>query len=335
MDDREAVAAITAGDAAGLADAYDKYAAPLYGYTRWMLADPADAAEALQRTFVIAAATRLGGLREPDQLRPWLYAVARDECYGRLHTTEPGLGQLTDVPSRPNAPEATAAERRDAEVRRMIRATLAELKPREREIIELSLRHDLNDADLAVVLDVSWNRAHALAERARHHLEKALAVLVIARTGRQNCPPLDELLTGWDGRLTGQARAAIGQHIEHCETCTARTRGALRPDELFRLLPLPALPLGLRTPTLAVAADAIPKTASHPAIGDTRPDALRAVPTGPPPVALPPAALAGGALAGGALAPAVLAAGAPPNRPPRGALPPGASSPVPPLIGAL
>jgi RNA polymerase sigma factor (sigma-70 family) len=306
MDDREAVAAIMAGDAAGLADAYDKYAAPLYGYTRWMLADPADAAEALQRTFVIAAATGLGGLRDPGQLRPWLYAVARDECYRRLHTAEPGLGQVTDVPSRPNALEATAAERRDAEVRRMIRATLAELKPREREIIELSLRHDLHDADLAMVLDVSWSRAHALAERARHQLEKALGVLVIARTGRKSCAALDELLTGWDGRLTGQARETIGQHVEQCGACTARTRGALRPEALFRLLPPPALPLGLRTPTLAMAAGAIPKTAGHPAIQDTRPDGLPVIPLVrppiPPPVAQPvapePAAAAPSRLAG-------------------------------------
>src|ERR1700733_8144712 len=102
-----------------------------------------------------------GPLSSP--LPPSLYAGARDECYNQLHATEPGLGQLADIPARPpNAPEPTAAERRDAEVRRTIRATMAELNPRERELIELSLRHDLNGADLAVVLDVSWNRAHAL-----------------------------------------------------------------------------------------------------------------------------------------------------------------------------
>ncbi|MGH3192873.1 MAG: RNA polymerase sigma factor, partial [Streptosporangiaceae bacterium] len=281
MDDREIVAAMMAGDPAGVAGAYDKYAASLYGYCRWTLAEPADAAEALQRTFIIAAAAKLGGIGDPAQLRPSLYAVARDECYNRLHATEPGLGQLADIPARPaNAPDSAAAERRDAEVRKMIRATMAELNPRERELVELSLRHDLSDADLAVVLDVSWNRAHALADRARQHLAKALGVLVVARTGRQHCTALDQLLTGWDGRLTGQVRAAVGQHIEQCETCTDRTRGALRPEELFRLLPLPALPSGLRTPALAMAADAIPKTASHPAIGDTRPDGLRAVPPG-------------------------------------------------------
>jgi DNA-directed RNA polymerase specialized sigma24 family protein len=34
---------------------YDKYAAALYGYCHWMLHDSADAAGALQNTFVIAA----------------------------------------------------------------------------------------------------------------------------------------------------------------------------------------------------------------------------------------------------------------------------------------
>ena len=81
MDDREIVAAIVAGDPAGLADAYDKYAESLYGYCRWTLGEPDDAADAVEDTFVIAAA-RLGGLRDPRKLRPWLYAVARNECHG-------------------------------------------------------------------------------------------------------------------------------------------------------------------------------------------------------------------------------------------------------------
>ena len=34
-------------------------------------------------TFIIAA-VRLGGLRTPGRLRPWLYAVARNECRRQL-----------------------------------------------------------------------------------------------------------------------------------------------------------------------------------------------------------------------------------------------------------
>ena len=53
-----------------------------------------------------------------------------------------------------------------AELRSLIHSVLAGLRPGEREVIELSFRHDLNDNDLAIVLGVSQSRAHALASRA-------------------------------------------------------------------------------------------------------------------------------------------------------------------------
>ena len=81
--DREVLAAIAAGDPAGIAMAYDRYAAGLYGYCHWMLHDAAGAAESVQDTFVLAAAT-LGGLPEPVKLRPWLFALARNDCRRRI-----------------------------------------------------------------------------------------------------------------------------------------------------------------------------------------------------------------------------------------------------------
>lgn len=137
-----------------------------------------------------------------------------------------------------------------AEVRRLVRETLAELKPHEHEVIELSVRHNLDEAELAAVLDVSWSRAHALASRAREHLGKALGALLIARTGRQSCAELAALLADWDGRLTVQTGKLTAQHVDHCETCARRKRGALRPEVLSGLLPLAALPPGLREPIL-------------------------------------------------------------------------------------
>jgi hypothetical protein len=79
MRDSEVVASIVAGDANGLAEAYDRYAAALYQYCRSMLADEAGAADVVQDTFVLAA-SRLADLREPERLGAWLYAVARSEC---------------------------------------------------------------------------------------------------------------------------------------------------------------------------------------------------------------------------------------------------------------
>jgi Sigma-70 region 2 len=65
----------------------------LYTYCQTLLRDPADAAAAVLDTFVIAAA-RLDRLRDPDRLRAWLYAVARNEA---LRQGAPALGEAPDV----------------------------------------------------------------------------------------------------------------------------------------------------------------------------------------------------------------------------------------------
>jgi RNA polymerase sigma factor (sigma-70 family) len=272
MDDREIVAAIAAGDLAGLAEAYDEYAESLYGYCRWMLHEPADADDAVQDTYLIAAG-RLGDLQDPRKLRPWLYAVARNECHRRLHANEVGLDEAADV-ADPSADAGRHADR--AEMRRQVRAALSGLNPGEREVLELELRHDLHGADLAVVLGVSRNQAHALAAQARGQLEKALGVLLVSRGGQRDCPELDMLLADWDGRLTGPVRKQISRHIDQCEVCDNRRRGAVRPAALFGMAPLAALPPGLRDEVLRLCADD-----SYPTMAYRQEVTLRAGPFGP------------------------------------------------------
>jgi hypothetical protein len=116
-----------------------------------------------------------------------------------------------------------------AELRSLIHSVLGGLRPGEREVIELSFRHDLNDSDLAIVLGVSQSRAHDLASRARGRLEEALGALHIALTGREACPVLGELLAGWDGQLTEQTRELVVGHIRECQTCAHHGWGAMRP----------------------------------------------------------------------------------------------------------
>ncbi len=94
---REVVAAMMADDPAGMAMAYDRYAAGLYGYCHWLLHDFADAAGALTDTFAVAAAT-LSDLPEPAKLRPWLFALARNECRRRIRPTSASRdGQIDPV----------------------------------------------------------------------------------------------------------------------------------------------------------------------------------------------------------------------------------------------
>ena len=79
MHDSEVVTPFAGDRSGGLTEAYDRYADPLYRYCLAWLGEPAEAADAVRDTFVIAAA-RLADLREPSRLRAWLYAVARNEC---------------------------------------------------------------------------------------------------------------------------------------------------------------------------------------------------------------------------------------------------------------
>jgi RNA polymerase sigma factor (sigma-70 family) len=186
MGDRDIVAAIIAGDPVGLAAAYDRYAASLHAYCRTLLGEPADAADAVQDTFVIAA-VKLSGLRDADRLRPWLYAVARNECHRRLRAR----ARQADLDEAGEAADdyvdlSEQAER--TELRSLVLAAIGGLNPGDREVIELNLRHDLEGPDLAEALGVPPNQGYALASRARGQFERSLGALLVARTGRRTAP---------------------------------------------------------------------------------------------------------------------------------------------------
>lgn len=91
------VAAMVRHDPSGLEQAYRRYAAPLLAYSRALLADPHAAADIVHDTFVLAS-SHVRQLRDPDLLRPWLYAIARNECRravrarGRTATLDAAVG---------------------------------------------------------------------------------------------------------------------------------------------------------------------------------------------------------------------------------------------------
>ncbi len=261
MEDPEVVAAIVAGDPAGLAEAYDRYAEPLYSYCRSMLREPADAADAVQDTFLVATA-KVRDLRHPGKLRSWLYAVARNECLRRLRAGK-ALSAFEEAPDMPSqiSDIGIAAER--AELQQLVRDAVDGLNQGERDVIELSLGHGLDGDELADALGVSRNHAHAQLSRARGQLERSLGALIVARTGRQACPDLDAMLTGWDGQLTVLIRKRISRHIERCEVCGERKRRELTPTLFAGAMPIVALLPGFREQLLRMLADRSPAGLAH------------------------------------------------------------------------
>ena len=253
MQDREVVAAIVAGDPDGIAEAYDKYAMPLYSYCRSLLREPADAADAVQDTFLIAT-SKLGGLRDPGKLRSWLYAVARNECYRKLRSGEATSALDEAVDMTAEAADVTSGVEQ-AELRQLVRDAIAGLNPAERDVLELSLMQGLDGDELAAALGVSRNHAHALQSRARSQLERSLGALLVARTGREDCAALGTLLAGWDGQMTVLMRKRVSRHIEQCEVCGELKRRELSPALFAGALPLVALMPGFREHVLKMCAD--------------------------------------------------------------------------------
>ncbi len=307
MLDREIVAAIVADDPAGLAAAFDRYAPSLYAYCQALLTEPADAADAVQDTFIIAAA-KLSALRDQDRLRPWLYAVARNECHRRLRAAG-SAAPLDEAAEVTDDTSDLGSDLEQAELREVVWSALGGLTPSEREIIELNLGHELTGADLADALGVPRNQAHAMASRARAHYESALGVLLVARSGRAACPELAGILEGWDGRLTVLLRKRVGRHIRHCDACGDRQRRELSPVALLSVLPVAALPAALRHQVLGLIADGSPGAVAQRLAVGQRAGALG--PGGfprplnpPPPIRLHHGAhsafVRGGAAAGGA-----------------------------------
>ena len=268
MRDSEVVAAIVAGNPEGLAEAYDRYASPLYTYCRSLLREPADAADAVQDTFVIAA-SRLAELRDRNRLRPWLYAVARNECHRRLRArTVQVTTPLDEMPDVTDTSADVSGEAERDELRTLLRSAVRGLNSGEQDLIELQLRQGLDAAEIAAVLGVSRNHAHALLSRARDQLEISLGALLVARSGRDDCAALNTMLADWDGQLNVLMRKRINRHIENCPVCAERKKRELAPALLLGLAPLAALstgavPPGLREQVLRLASSNTPDAAAH------------------------------------------------------------------------
>jgi RNA polymerase sigma factor (sigma-70 family) len=253
------VAGIAANDPVALGATYDHYAPGLYAYCMSLLTKPAEAADAVHDTFVIAA-VRLGGLREPSRLRPWLYAVARNECHRHLASRE--AATLEPDGTDPGDDTTDFGGPLDqAELRELVQDALAGLSLDDREIVELSMRHAFYGADLADALGVPRNQARALAARGRARLESALGALLVTRSREGSCAELAQILASWDGELTPAIRKQVARHISGCDWCGERRRRELSPMALLGMLPVPELPPGLRDQMLSLAKDPSPDAA--------------------------------------------------------------------------
>jgi len=242
--DGELVQRYVAGDRAALGDIYERYADRVHDMCMAMLHSSDDAADAFQDTFLIAA-QKLDGLRKPERLRPWLYSVARNQCRARLRARKRvrpeedagiDIGVDVDMTGRVTSAEITA----------LVADAGAGLNDRDREVLDLHMRHGLEGEDLAEVLGVSVQSAYKLVQRVKGRVEKSIGSLLVARHGRRRCPTLDEILAGWDGRFDPLIRKRVSRHIDHCDECANRRTALLDPSGMASAMPFTPAPAALR-----------------------------------------------------------------------------------------
>ncbi len=260
MEDRAIVQALCDRDRSGLEAAYDRYAQRIFDYCVGLLRDRDAAADAVHDTLLVAA-DRAHQLREPEHLRAWLYAIARNECLRQLRQRNrlAPLEKAGDVSDDSVDPVQSVHA---AQLQALVRDAVAGLNPREQEVLNLTLRHELTGAELAAALGVSANHAHALTSKAREQLERSVGALLTARTGRADCAELDGMLTNWDGVLTPLVRKRLSRHVEQCAVCGPRRAHEVRAEALFAAVPFALLPVVLRRRVLDSSAD-LKKVANH------------------------------------------------------------------------
>ncbi|HEX3961131.1 MAG TPA: RNA polymerase sigma factor [Trebonia sp.] len=254
-------------DIAWVSEAYDSFAEALYPYCRSLVREPAAAADAVRDTFVVTA-FRLDDLPGEGLLRPWLYAVARNECLraisdGQAAAAVDFLPNEVRTDSQPPAqlPEEEEEEEEEAAPaavadtdagacddtspdlmagaendRALLWAALGGLNPADRDLMVMAW-HGLDITECAFVLGVSRDAAFKAFSRARGHLEKCAGALVVARSEARACGPLNAMLDGWDGRLTPALSTGLGLHIDRCDICASARRGWPSPVLLRQLSP--------------------------------------------------------------------------------------------------
>jgi RNA polymerase sigma factor (sigma-70 family) len=242
-----------ADDAAILDEAYDNYADALYAYCRSLVQEPAAAADAVRDAFVVAA-FRLADVPDESLLRPWLFAVARNECLraisGEAATaargvfpdgddTAPADSSAAGDPA--GAPDVAGGawadgDPGDARASALPRAALGGLDAVERDFI-LMAWHGLDIAECADVLGISRDEAFRRFSRARDQLEASAGVLVVAGSDWRECAALNAVIAGWDGRVTPALRQELRQHIDRCDICADQRRQGLRPSVLLSMSP--------------------------------------------------------------------------------------------------
>jgi RNA polymerase sigma factor (sigma-70 family) len=205
-DDATLVRRTQAGDERAFAAIFKCHHAPLLSYCRHMLGNREEGEDALQQAFIKAHQALLGGTA-PRELRPWLYAIARNCCLSAI------AARRATAPLQDHTPALAGLsdEVRQREDLRELLAAIGRLPEHQRSALLLAELDDLSHQAIATVLGCPVSKVKALVYQAR-------SALIADRDARSTpCRDIrEQLSTARGGELR---RGPLRRHLSLCAGC--------------------------------------------------------------------------------------------------------------------
>lgn len=243
MPDASLVAAVRNGERDAFEAIFDRYHRRILSYCRHMLGSREDGEDATQHVFVVGYRGLVESSREIE-LRPWLFAIARNRCLDMLRArrTTASLDAIADEPRALQGLPEVVQRREDL---RALVEDIGALPQDQREALVLFELGGLSQRKLAEVLDRRPEQVKALVYQAR-------ASLMADRSAREaDCDAVRTQLACAKGH--DFLRGSIRRHVRVCSACRAFADDARRQRAALALA-LPVLPTaGLKASTLAAA----------------------------------------------------------------------------------
>lgn len=186
---------------------YEPYLDGLFTYCLSILCEHDAAAGALGEVLALAERHR-ARLRDPALRRPWLYALARWCCLRRL---------AAGTPVAPPRASAAVGAQRAAQLAALAWPEAAGTTPEQREALELAVRHQFPQHEVAAVLGLETDAARGLLARAACEVERTRAALAVVDTGR--CTALAQLAGDTQVLLGPALRDELVRHVDECTLC--------------------------------------------------------------------------------------------------------------------